>query len=176
MKKLLIILLCLPMIGLASFPVDNSLLIDTTDLNAGLYLDLKGNLYEKSDLGNWRVKYNEFTKNNEWGSDMKYIYKNNDWIELTFKQFPKEGTLERTSTEELNKLQGYYTGGAFGVWSLILGLSGFGIPFVAHITAVILGKIGMRKEKKRRKFAKAGYILGLIGVAFWISWLFWANM
>ncbi len=63
-----------------------------------------------------------------------------------------------------------------GIVALILGLLGlFGvIPIVGSIIGIVLGAVGQNKDEDPR-MAKAGLIIGIIGIVFWIViylWLF----
>jgi len=71
--------------------------------------------------------------------------------------------------------QAPYGGGtqknSLGVWALVLGIVGLCCGF-ASIAAVILGRMSQqaadRGEANNRGLGTAGFILGIIGVAFWV--------
>lgn len=74
--------------------------------------------------------------------------------------------------------QGYqapYGGGtqknSLGVWALVLGILGLCCGF-ASIGGLILGRMSMqaadRGEANNRGLGKAGFILGIVGIALWV--------
>jgi len=61
-----------------------------------------------------------------------------------------------------------------GIVALIFGLLGlFGvIPVVGSIVGIVLGAVGKNKDDDPR-MAKAGLIIGIIGIVIWIAFYIW---
>ena len=61
-----------------------------------------------------------------------------------------------------------------GIVALILGLLGlFGvIPIIGSIIGIVLGIVGKNKDDDPR-MAKAGLIIGIIGIVVWIAFYLW---
>jgi hypothetical protein len=68
----------------------------------------------------------------------------------------------------------------FGIAALIVGLLGFFlIPFMGSIIAIIVGATGLKHDDEP-SMAKAGLIIGIVGILCWaafgfmfFSWIFW---
>ena len=61
-----------------------------------------------------------------------------------------------------------------GIVALIFGLLGLFsvIPIVGSIIAIVLGAVGKNKDDDPR-MAKAGLVLGIIGIVVWIAFYIW---
>ena len=93
-------------------------------------------------------------------------------------QIPKESYSQQKPQYQARQYQPYgcRTRGnnTNGIVALILGLLGlFGvIPVVGSIIGIALGAIGKNKDDDP-KMAKAGLIIGIIGIVLWIAFYLW---
>jgi O-antigen ligase len=98
--------------------------------------------------------------------------------EDAYQQLPQVQIPVRTYTQQEPQHQPYNFGprsnNTNGIVALIFGLLGlFGvIPIVGSIVGIALGAIGKTKDDDP-KMAKAGLVLGIIGIVIWIFFYIW---
>ena len=96
----------------------------------------------------------------------------------TYDRIPKETYSQQKPPYQVRQYQPYNSrqrsNNTNGIVALIFGLLGlFGvIPVIGSIIGIVLGAVGKNKDDDPR-MAKAGLIIGIIGIVIWIALYIW---
>ena len=158
MKKLLIILLCLPMVGLASFPVINNLKTYSV-LNECDNIILKNGEEVYAKIFEITPEFIKYKKCDKLEGPLISIYKK-DILMLRY----ADGTKDIFKNEIQSIDNGSAKAQSFGLLSVFFALiSLFLLGIVFAPAALILGIIGLSKDKNKTS-AIVGTIIGSVGL------------